>query len=478
MSVTYAKVVVEDSSGHVAQTSAKADILNTARTIGGVSFNGSANINLPGVNSIGNQNTTGNAGSASALATSGAISITGDIGATGVTYTGGSNVVLTTGIQDNKVHASNLQGPSSGALANGTSNQVLTSAGNGTFKWTTQSSANNSTMTLSAGTGISGGGSFTGNQSSASSVSFAFDGSELADGTADVVGSADELIYLDAGVSKRKMINEIKLGQFSNDSGWTSNSGTVTSVGTGKGLTGTVTGSGTLNLDLGNLDTLATFNSGNAMMGDVDMLIGYDDSASKAVQISYNKIDLGFFSNSIGYTLNAIESVNVTAGNGLTGGGSASSGAYSKTLDVGAGTGVTVSSDTVSIGQSVATSASPTFNNMTLSGDLTVSGTTITTNTETLEIGDNKMVLNAGHTGTAVDTGLCVERGSSGNNQFLFWDESASGWAVGNGSSTAFPSASARVQTQKVNSSLNTSDTSVPVGGTQIVGGALYLRTN
>ncbi|MFX7348212.1 phage tail protein, partial [Acinetobacter baumannii] len=35
--------------------------LATARTIGGVSFDGTANINLPGVNTAGNQNTTGNA---------------------------------------------------------------------------------------------------------------------------------------------------------------------------------------------------------------------------------------------------------------------------------------------------------------------------------------------------------------------------------------------------------------------------------
>ena len=36
-------------------------ILQTARTIGGVSFNGSANINLPGVNAAGNQDTSGTA---------------------------------------------------------------------------------------------------------------------------------------------------------------------------------------------------------------------------------------------------------------------------------------------------------------------------------------------------------------------------------------------------------------------------------
>jgi hypothetical protein len=41
-----------------------ATTLATARTIGGVSFNGSANINLPGVNTSGTQNTSGNAATA------------------------------------------------------------------------------------------------------------------------------------------------------------------------------------------------------------------------------------------------------------------------------------------------------------------------------------------------------------------------------------------------------------------------------
>ena len=46
---------------------ATADKLKTARTIGGVSFDGSANINLPGVNTAGNQNTSGHANSAGGL---------------------------------------------------------------------------------------------------------------------------------------------------------------------------------------------------------------------------------------------------------------------------------------------------------------------------------------------------------------------------------------------------------------------------
>ena len=60
----------------------------TARTIGGRSFNGAANINLPGVNTTGNQNTTG---SAARLTT--AITLT--IGSTGKTFNGGANVSWT-----------------------------------------------------------------------------------------------------------------------------------------------------------------------------------------------------------------------------------------------------------------------------------------------------------------------------------------------------------------------------------------------
>lgn len=51
------------------QNAVSASKLATARTIGGVSFDGTANINLPGVNTAGNQNTTGNSATATKLAT-------------------------------------------------------------------------------------------------------------------------------------------------------------------------------------------------------------------------------------------------------------------------------------------------------------------------------------------------------------------------------------------------------------------------
>ena len=74
-----------------------ASTLQTARTIGGVSFNGSANINLPGVNTAGNQNTSGNAATTSQRAFSNDISTTGQGRFTGW-YSGGASTALATEI--------------------------------------------------------------------------------------------------------------------------------------------------------------------------------------------------------------------------------------------------------------------------------------------------------------------------------------------------------------------------------------------
>jgi len=59
-----------------------------------------------------------------------------------------------------------------------------------------------------------------------------------------------------------------------------------------------------------------------------------------------------------------------------------------------------------------------------VTGDLTVNGTTTTINTETLELADNNIVLNSNHTGTPTqDAGFTVERGTSDDAVFQ-WNES------------------------------------------------------
>src|SRR6056300_503083 len=67
--------------------------LTTPRTIGGVSFDGSTNINLPGVNTTGNQNTTGSAAKLTTPRTIGGVSFDGstNINLPGVNTTGNQN---------------------------------------------------------------------------------------------------------------------------------------------------------------------------------------------------------------------------------------------------------------------------------------------------------------------------------------------------------------------------------------------------
>ncbi len=57
---------VSGTSGSTTGNAATATALETARNIGGVSFDGTGNIDLPGVNTAGNQNTSGSAASLSA----------------------------------------------------------------------------------------------------------------------------------------------------------------------------------------------------------------------------------------------------------------------------------------------------------------------------------------------------------------------------------------------------------------------------
>ena len=99
-------------------TTGSAATLTTARTIGGVSFNGSANIDLPGVNTAGTQNTSGTAaGLSSTLAVgsggTGATTLTGLIKGTGTTA-----MVAATAGTDYVAPGGALGTPASGTLTN------------------------------------------------------------------------------------------------------------------------------------------------------------------------------------------------------------------------------------------------------------------------------------------------------------------------------------------------------------------------
>ena len=75
-------------------------------------------------------------------------------------------------------------------------------------------------------------------------------------------------------------------------------------------------------------------------------------------------------------------------------------------------------------------------NAVTIAGDLTVSGTTTTLNTNNLLVEDPLIVVAKNVSGTpAFDAGLIVERGSSANTGFI-WDETADEWAAVNTAET------------------------------------------
>lgn len=79
-------------------------------------------------------------------------------------------------------------------------------------------------------------------------------------------------------------------------------------------------------------------------------------------------------------------------------------------------------------------------NDVIISGNLTVNGTTTQVNTTEVNIGDNILVLNSDETGTPTqNAGIEVERGTA-DNALLIWDENFDSWGVqiGTGIFTAF----------------------------------------
>ena len=90
------------------------------------------------------------------------------------------------------------------------------------------------------------------------------------------------------------------------------------------------------------------------------------------------------------------------------------------------GTGVTLGgSGQISIGQAVGTTDNVTFNNLVVSGNLDVNGTTTTIDTTNTTVTDSIIELANGTSGSpSNDAGIVIERGSA-DNAFIGFDESA-----------------------------------------------------
>jgi hypothetical protein len=74
---------------------------------------------------------------------------------------------------------------------------------------------------------------------------------------------------------------------------------------------------------------------------------------------------------------------------------------------------------------------------LTVTGDLTVNGTTTTNNSVNLTVDDNLIELNSGISASSNDAGIIIERGTTGNNAAIIWDESADKFTMGTTTATA-----------------------------------------
>lgn len=156
---------------------------------------------------------------------------------------------------------------------------------------------------------------------------------------------------------------------------------------------------------------------------------------------------------SISTTYTDAKITGVTAGTGVS-----VSGSGAITVGIGQAVGSTdnvtfagVTADSVQIGVTATNEIDTTSGNLTIdsaggtvtvddnlivSGDLTVQGTTTTIETATLNVEDNIVTLNYGVTGSPVlDAGIEVERGTSPNVQIL-WNETTDKWQFTNDGTT------------------------------------------
>lgn len=243
---------------------------------------------------------------------------------------------------------------------------------------------------------------------------------------------------------------------FYDGSAWVDMSGDIQDVLGGAGLTASTSANGdviTLNIGQGtgiqvNADSIELNHLGLEDLTDpnADRIFFWDDSAgaskfltvstASGINISGTTLQLGSIPNSS--LTNS--SVTVTAGAGLTNGGTVALGA-SITLNVGAGEGITVNADDIALKNGTNLTANTvlkwdnTNNQLTnssitddgttvvIGGNLTVNGTTTYVNSNTVEIGDNIILLNRDETGTpSQNSGFEVERGTSANVSFI-WNE-------------------------------------------------------
>lgn len=89
----------------------------------------------------------------------------------------------------------------------------------------------------------------------------------------------------------------------------------------------------------------------------------------------------------------------------------------------------TTSGTSISIGHT--TSTVTVNDNLVVTGDLTINGATTTVSTTNSVVEDSLIELNTGATSNSNDLGFILERGSTGNNAAIIWDESEDKFTMG-----------------------------------------------
>jgi hypothetical protein len=195
----------------------------------------------------------------------------------------------------------------------------------------------------------------------------------------------------------------------------------------------------TINADTtGNANTATTLATARTISlgGDLSGSASFNGSADITINAT-----VGANSVALGTDTTGDYVAGATAGSGITVGGSGGEGSSLTITNTGVlsltGTAnevnVSASAGNVTIGLPDDVTIG---GNLVVTGDLTVSGSTTYLNTATLQVEDNKVVLNSNATGTpTVDAGIEIERGDYPNAE-LFWDESEGKWTASNGSAS------------------------------------------
>ena len=308
----------------------------------------------------------------------------------------------------------------------------------------------NDSVTVTAGDGLSGGGEV----DLGSSVSLAV---QVDDSSIET--SSDTLQVKAGGITNAMLAGSIANAKLAN-SAITINSNS-TSLGSSVTLdTGDIAENGNLYFTNERVDDRVA----SLIVGGSNITATYDDAAGTLTLAGSSAYTDGDARTAISVTDSGGDGS--LAYNNSTGVITYNASASEVRAHISGGTGVSVSSGEIAIGQAVATNSNVQFANLTLSGNLTVNGATTTVSSTNSVIADTLIELGNGTSGSpANDAGLVIERGSS-DNVFIGWDESADAITFGTGSFTGASTGNLSLTAAAVNTGALTITNATNSGGT------------